>query len=49
MVPAKVWAKVWFFSLILDQPTNPTIEDRGKALIPKTKINAKIGPVTPAQ
>lgn len=48
-VPPRVCAKVWFFSVILDQPTIPTIEVKGRALRPNTKIRAKIGPVTPAQ
>ena len=48
-VPTRVCEKVWFFSLILDQPTNPIIKDNGKAVRPNTKISEKIGPVTPAQ
>ena len=48
-VPAKVCAKVWFFSFILDQQTKNIIKDNGKALVPKTNKSAKIGPVTPAQ
>ena len=35
--------------MILDHPTIPTIDVKGNALKPNTKINAKIGPVTPAQ
>ena len=48
-VPTRVCAKVWFFSFILDQPTNPTMEVKGRAFRPNTKISAKMGPVTPAQ
>ena len=48
-VPTRVCANVWFFSFILDQHTNPTIEVRGMAVMPNTQISAKMGPVTPAQ
>ena len=48
-VPTMVCENVWFFSFTRDQQSKPMINAKGRTFIPKTKMSAKMGPVTPAQ